>query len=253
MPEPKSQTPDGAQNGPQSGPESDPNAIKDRLLDAALVHVPFDGWSEATLRAAATDTGVDQALARALFPRAGVDLAMAYHRRGDAILAARLAAEELGHLRIRDRIATAIRYRIEAIEDREAVRRGATLFALPQHAADGARAVWGTADRIWTAMGDTSNDLNWYTKRTLLAGVYGSSVLFWLGDDSAGHQATWNFVDRRIEDVMRFEKLKASVNRSPLLRPLMIGPNWLARQVRAPKRTPPADLPGVWNGQPQEQ
>lgn len=103
----------------------------DRVLDAALNHVPFDGWSDDSLRAAARDVGLDVAHAKALFPRGGVDLALAYHRRGDGQMLARLAETDLQQLRFRDRIATAVRLRIEACEDRELVRRGTTLFALP--------------------------------------------------------------------------------------------------------------------------
>ena len=88
------------------------------------------------------------------------------------------------------------------IADREAVRRAAALFALPLYAADGARAVWHTADTIWTALGDTSDDINWYSKRATLSAVYGAVVLYWLGDDSQDHQASWEFLDRRIDDVM---------------------------------------------------
>ncbi|MFC3085259.1 COQ9 family protein [Tabrizicola soli] len=216
--------------------------IKDRLLDAALSHVPFDGWSDRTLRAAATETGVDPGLTRALFPRGGVDLALAYHARGDAAMVAQLAATDLSALRFRDRIAHAVHTRIE-LADRELVRRGSTLFSLPQHAADGARAIWSTADRIWTALGDTSQDLNWYTKRATLSAVYGATVLFWLGDDSSDHQATWEFLDRRIEGVMRFEKLKADFRENPLGKKLFSGPFKVMEHIRAPK--PPTTLPGL--------
>jgi ubiquinone biosynthesis protein COQ9 len=214
---------------------------KDRVLDAALAHVPFDGWSDRTLRAAAAGAGVDLALARALFPRGGVDLALAYHARGDAEMATKLSAMDLTAQRFRDRIATAIRTRLD-LADRELVRRGTTLFSLPQHAADGARAIWSTADRIWTALGDTSQDLNWYTKRATLSGVYGATVLYWLGDESSDHQSTWEFLDRRIDEVMQIEKLKASLKENPLGKALMAGPMQLFQKVRAPKL--PDDLPG---------
>ncbi|MBM9593276.1 COQ9 family protein [Roseitranquillus sediminis] len=218
--------------------------VRDRLLDAALVHVPFDGWSETTFRAACRDAGIDRDRARLAFPRGSVDLALAFHRRGDAAMVARLKSEDLGHLRFRDKIAAAVRYRIEAVEDREAVRRGTTLFALPQYAADGARAIWNTADAIWTALGDTSEDANWYTKRATLSGVYGSTVLYWLGDDSLNHQDTWGFLDRRIDDVMSFEKMKGSINDNSALRPLMAVPNWLMSRIRAPSAARRDDLPG---------
>ena len=132
--------------------------ITEKLLDAALSHVPFDGWSETTMRAAIVDTGIDPTVARALFPRGAVDLALAYHRRGDALMEQAMAQADLGTMRYRDRVAFAVRKRLEAVEDREVVRRGTTLFSLPLYAADGARAIWGTADRIWTALGDTSDD-----------------------------------------------------------------------------------------------
>lgn len=223
---------------------ADSSTDTDRLLDAALLHVPFDGWSEAAFRAAVADTGMDMAAARALCPRGAVDLALAFHARGDAAMLKRLDEADLGGLRFRDKIAAMVRFRIEAIEDREAVRRAAALFALPHLAADGARAVWGTCDKIWTALGDTSEDVNWYTKRATLSGVYSSTLLFWLGDDSPGHQATWAFLDRRIDNVMQFEKLKAQARGNPLLKPLLAGPDWLAGQIRAPKGRA-EDLPGT--------
>ena len=208
-----------------------------RLLDAALMHVPFDGWTETTFRAAIADSGVDTKLARALYPRGGIDLAIAFHRRGDAEMCRRLLETDLSALRFRDRIATAVRYRLEAVEDKEAVRRGTTLFALPLHAAEGARLIWGTADAIWTTLGDTSTDLNWYTKRATLSGVYSATVLFWLGDDSLGHQATWDFLDRRIEDVMRFEQVKAKVKDNPLAKALTAGPLKFMEHLRKPGQT----------------
>jgi ubiquinone biosynthesis protein COQ9 len=232
------------------------NAMSDQtqtLLDAALLHVPFDGWSDDALKAAASDAGIDLATARASFPRGGVDLALAYHRRGDVLMAAQLAPQDLSHLRFRDRIALAVRARIEAAEDRELVRRGTTLFALPPYAPDGARAIWGTADLIWTTLGDTSTDYNWYTKRATLAAVYSSTVLYWLGDDSPNAQATWNFLDRRIDGVMQFERVKGAVEKNPLLRAAFAGPRAVLSCLKAPARAPQTDLPGYVSPPPTQQ
>ena len=220
--------------------------LKDQLIDAALEHVVFDGWTDTTFEAAVEDSGIDRATAEALFPRRGTDLAMAFHKRGDAAMVTRLKQEDLISMRFRDRVAAGVRFRLEAVEaEKEAVRRGSTLFALPQNAAFGAKLVWGTADAIWSALGDTSTDHNWYTKRATLSAVYGSTVLFWLGDSSDDHMETWNFLDRRIENVMQFEKVKAQVNSHPVASRLMTGPNWLLSKLRAPVQMPNADLPGV--------
>jgi ubiquinone biosynthesis protein COQ9 len=225
------------------------NTQKDALLDAALNHVAFDGWSDATLNAAALDLGIELSEAKAHYPRGALDLAIAFHKRGDAEMTDRLKRENLLSLRFRDRIAAGVRYRLEAVEaHKEAVRRGSTLFALPQNTPEGAKLIWGTCDAIWTALGDASEDVNWYTKRATLSGVYGSTVLFWLGDTSDNHQATWDFLDRRIDNVMQFEKVKAQINANPLASKLLIGPNWLMSKIRKPMTMPDADLPGYFRG-----
>lgn len=219
--------------------------IKAKLLDSILDHVPFDGWSEASFRAACSTGEIDLTLARAVCPRGAIDLAVAYHVQGDEDMLRRMREDGLPE-RYRDKVAAAVRFRIEVIGDKEAVRRGTTLFALPMYAADGAKLVWGTADAIWTALGDTSDDVNWYTKRATLSGVYSATVLYWLGDDSTDGQATWDFLDRRIEDVMRIEKLKSQVRDNKLLSSLFAGPNWVLGQIKAPTRMPNVDLPGSW-------
>ena len=223
---------------------------KDALLDAALMHVPFDGWSETTFKMATQDAGIDVAMARAVCPRGAVDLALAYHDRGDAVMVARLQSDALPD-RFSDKIAAGVRFRIEAVTDKEAVRRGTTLFALPMHAADGAKAIWGTADKIWSTLGDTSQDVNWYTKRATLAGVYSATILYWLGDDSVDNQATWEFLDRRIADVMRIEKVKAQVRDNKVLSGLLAGPNWVLGQIKAPSRMSNPDMPGTWGSRPE--
>ena len=92
------------------------------------------------------------------------------------------------------------------------------------------------------ALGDTSEDINWYSKRASLSAVYGATVLYWLGDDSTGHEATWDFLDRRIENVMQFEKAKAAFMANPLGKALISGPFKVLERIRAPRL--PEDLPG---------
>ena len=220
----------------------------DTLLDAALNHVAFDGWSPATFSAAARDVGVTGAEAKVLAPRGAGDLAVAYHRRGDRAMIERLRHADLSGMRFRDKVATALRYRIEAMSDREAVRRATALFALPNHAAEGARLVWETADHVWTALGDKSDDLNWYSKRATLSAVWASTVLYWLGDDSAGQADTLAFVDRRIEDVMRIEKVKGQLRENSLTKPFMDLQSKLFSKVRMPDMSHLNDLPGRWQG-----
>lgn len=213
------------------------------LVYAALPHVAFEGWSQAALMQAAADSGLTLAQAQALVPRGGVDLALAYHRLGDQQMVAALAAQDLQALRFRDRVTLAVRLRLQDA-DAEAVRRGTALLSLPLYAAEGARALWGTADAIWVALGDRSTDVNWYSKRATLSAVYAATVLYWLGDDSPDHAATWEFLDRRIANVMAFEKAKAAFNANPLGKALMTGPLAFFDRIRAPSAA--QDLPGYY-------
>ena len=121
--------------------------LKDNLLEAATHHVPFDGWSDATLLAAAEDCGLTEADARAIYPRGALDLALAYHRAGDAKMVERLNAEDLSEMRFRDKIAAGVRFRLE-VADKELVRKGMAFFAMPQNASDGAAALWHTAHPV---------------------------------------------------------------------------------------------------------
>ncbi|MGR3661380.1 MAG: COQ9 family protein [Paracoccaceae bacterium] len=220
--------------------------LKDKLLNAALENVVFDGWGVATFDAAVQAVGIDTELAKAVFPRGAVDMAAAYHKRGDAEMLDRMAVADLGAMRYSERVAAGVRFRLEAIENKEVVRRGMTLFAMPQHAGEGAQLVWGTADAIWNKLGDTSDDINWYSKRAILSGVYGSTLLFWLGDTSDGYAATWAFLERRIGNVMQIEKLKSQVRGNPVLSKLFTIPNALLKNVKAPSKDRRSDLPGHW-------
>lgn len=214
---------------------------KRAVISAAVPHVLFDGWSDTTLTAAITDSGVAADLARLAFPRGPLDLALGYHYQGDAEMRAAMEALDLEAMRYSDRVAKAISLRL-ALADKEAVRRGVALFALPQNAGDGARALWHTADAIWESLGDTSRDHNWYTKRMTLSAVYSACVLYWLGDESKDGADTEAFIARRIANVMSFEKAKAKFRSSPFGKPFAASFGKVFNEVKAPEA--PDDLPG---------
>ena len=202
---------------------------RDRLAEAALLHVPFDGMNLAALRAGARDIGLSGDVAGAFFPGGGADLAAWIHRRGDARLAEWMQSAPAG--RISERIADAIRQRLE-FADVELVRAASAVLALPANQPLAARLMWETADTIWNGLGDSSRDVNWYSKRATLSTVYAACVLYWLGDLSEDHAETRDFIDRRIDGVMQFEKLKAQVRKLPGVAMLTdIATGW----IRAPK------------------
>ena len=185
--------------------------IREKLLVSAVEHVPVDGGSQTSLRRAAEENGVSEGLAELAFPTIR-DLVIYYVNQIDTNMVAALTEHSLADMRIRDRITLAVRSRIEALVTyREAERRALAYMSLPQNAATSAKCLSKTVDLMWRAIGDTSTDFSFYTKRATLAGVYGATLLYWMSDLSEDYEDTWAFLDRRIDDVMKIEKAKAKM------------------------------------------
>lgn len=210
-----------------------PHAVAERIVFAALSHVPFDGWTSQALRRGAADEGVAPAIADLAFPGGGAEAIEIWSAACDRHMAERIAATaDWETRRIRARVAAAVRLRLEALGgEREAVRRALTFLALPQHTALAMKLLYRTVDEIWYACGDRATDFNFYTKRALLAGVYSSTLLCWLDDTTESHAETWAFLDRRIDNVMQVPKLTARLKRRPRLKGRAVDPGRFARRV----------------------
>jgi ubiquinone biosynthesis protein COQ9 len=188
----------------------DDNARRDALLMALLRDVPFDGWSGGVIAAAGGRVGIDAGEAATLFPGGARNPVAAFSRWADRAMLAALADQDLAAMKVRERIAAAVRARLAALEPhREAVRRALTVLALPHNAPLSLRLLYETVDRMWYAAGDTATDFNFYTKRGLLAGVYAATTLYWLDDRSPDAADTHAFLDRRLADVMAIPRYGA--------------------------------------------
>ena len=187
---------------------------KRALLEAMLPHVPFDGWTARSLALAVRDTGLDNGVALRAFPGGAADLLDFWVSETDAAMLRVLEGRDLAAMKVRERVRLAVMTRLELVAPhREAVRRALALEALPQHAPRALKQLYRTVDAIWYAAGDTATDYNFYTKRLLLAGVYGATLLHWLDDKSENFAGTAAFLDRRLADVMRIEKAKGKLAR----------------------------------------
>ena len=193
----------------------DRDAQREALLKATLPHAPFDGWTRTAFLAGARDAGIEPALADNAFPGGMAELLDFYHRQADVEMVRALEAHaDLATLKTREKVALAIRLRLEAnAGHREAIRQALSFLALPANAPLGAKCLYRTVDAVWYAAGDKATDFSFYTKRGLLAGVYSATVLYWLNDKSDGFAETWTFLDRRIADVMKIYELRARLDR----------------------------------------
>jgi len=195
-------------------------AIRLKLALAVGENAAFDGWSTKAVDSAAEQFGIDPAQARLAFPKQPAQMVDAYIQGVDAAMEAHFTPDRVAAMKVRDRIRALIWFRLETMAPaREAVRTGLSILAMPQNLALGAKIGWRSADLMWRIAGDTATDYNHYTKRLILSGVYGSTLLAWLDDRSEGWMETGAFLDRRLAGVMRFEKWKAAWRGNDLRRP----------------------------------
>jgi ubiquinone biosynthesis protein COQ9 len=183
------------------------------LLDEALKLAPIHGWTRRTTTLAGKALGMSPGETELLLPRGPMDLAALLSRRHDARALAALAEVHPSNLKVRERIRRAVEARLDAAAaDEPATRRWMGCLALPQNLALGGKLAWESADVLWRWAGDAATDENHYTKRTLLAGILTGAMAIRM---SSGRKEALDFVDRRIEDVMSFEKWKATTRFRP--------------------------------------
>jgi ubiquinone biosynthesis protein COQ9 len=184
--------------------------LRRRLALAVGENAVFDGWTRRAVDSAAAQLGVDPVQARLAMPKDQTGMIDCYTREVDRALEAWFTPKRLEGMKIREKIRSLIWHRLEIMEPaREAVRRALAILAMPQNVPLALRIGWRTTNLMWRIAGDTSTDFNHYTKRMTLGAVYASTLLAWLDDQSDGGQETAAFLDRRIGDVMKFEKWKA--------------------------------------------
>ena len=191
-------------------PESPLEQLRRQLALAVGENAVFDGWGRKAVEAAAKQLDVDRAKALLAMPKDRAALIDLYTQAVDRAMEARFAPGELAAMKIRERIRALVWSRLEIMGPaREAVRSALAILAMPQNLPLALRISWRSADLMWRLAGDTSTDVNHYTKRMTLGAVYASTLLAWLDDQSEGWSDSAAFLDRRIDDVMKFEKWKA--------------------------------------------
>jgi len=193
----------------------DDAVLKAAIVDAALPHVPFDGFTDKVLELAAKEADADKETLARLFPDGAQSLIEACSHFADDEMEKLLAKMDLKAMKVRERISAAVLARLEVLRpQKEAARRAAAFLSLPPHIPLATKLLYRTVDIMWRAAGDTSTDFNFYTKRGILAGVYSATLVRWFNDTSEDESATREFLAARIDNVMTFEKFKAEAKQT---------------------------------------
>ncbi len=185
---------------------------KDTLIDSAIRHIIFDGFSEQALLLAAEENNIPEAYALSLFPETEPDMIAWHSMLADTrMLQEYTENHDHDNLRIHERIKTLIMIRFsQNAPDREAIRIAMRKLLYPHNSALSIRLLSRTCDNVWNAAGDTSTDWNFYSKRSLLGAVYSSTLPIWLDDESENLEATEAFLLRRLKNVLDFGKMTSN-------------------------------------------
>ena len=185
------------------------NKKKVEVLNFAADLATVDGWSDKTLFAAATKADISSKEAKVLFPRAGIDLARFYHQYQDQIFFKEFLQIDISNFSHFEKVEIAMKMRFRAMaKNKEGLRKGMAIFAMPMYQIEGINLVWSTCDLIWFNIKDKSAGFSWYSKRITLVSIYLSTLLFFLGDHSSDSRETESFISRRLEDVKKLGILK---------------------------------------------
>ena len=225
--------------------DADLRPVRDRLLEAALPHVAFDGWTDALMDQAARDAGVDAATLYRAFPRGVPEVLDHFCDWLDRAMVAELAEYDLAAMRLSERVRLAVLTRLTvATPWREAVRRAMAHLARPSNGPLALKCIHRTVDEIWFQAGDTAADFSWYTKRATLAWVYVTTLMAWLDDGTDDLSETAAFLDRRLADIMQIPKIRGRAERIVGRFPDPLALLRALRQGRRPR------FPGCGRGRP---
>ena len=187
---------------------------REDILDRALSHIVIDGWSWRALDAAAKDLEMDKCTLNRAFPNGPRDLVIYFNETADEMMLKELNRLDIESMPVRKRISTAVKVRLQQNACyQEALRKLLSYLAMPGNVMLGVKCCYRTVDTIWYMAGDVSTDFNYYSKRGLLAGIYTSTIFYWLADQSDLFEDTWTFLDRRISEVLKIPSFHSALSK----------------------------------------
>ena len=111
------------------------------------------------------------------------------------------------HERIREIILLKLK---NSAKDKNLVKRTFFTLMLPQHFNIATSSLYRTIDHIWYIAGDNSTDFNFYTKRLILAGIYSSTIFYWLNGDKTFEQIK-DFLNNQLKQISKIPKIKEQI------------------------------------------
>jgi ubiquinone biosynthesis protein COQ9 len=178
--------------------------LRKQLFDEIIKNVPFDGWSKEALRNASAALSLEPDYAEHLFADGIIEVVQMLITELDKEMLTRYHAKDRSEFGITKKVKEALKIRFQIMAERKLLFHQTIMYlTLPWNTPKAIKFAWNTADLIWhDVVGDNSLDFNYYSKRSLLSGVYAASLLYFISDNSIKHEDTFDFIDRKINDVV---------------------------------------------------
>ncbi|XP_062997436.1 ubiquinone biosynthesis protein COQ9, mitochondrial isoform X2 [Elgaria multicarinata webbii] len=197
------------QGGEESEGYESEEQLQHRILTAALEFVPTHGWTADAIAEGAKSLGLSVAAA-GLFHNDGSELILHFVSQCNSKLSELLEEQhklvQLGQAEkkktdefLKDALEARLRMLIPYIEKWP---QAISLLLLPHNIPASLNLLTSMVDDMWHYAGDQSTDINWYTRRAVLAGIYNTTELVMIQDSSSDFEETWSFLQSRLADAM---------------------------------------------------
>ncbi|EPY51460.1 ubiquinone biosynthesis protein Coq9 [Schizosaccharomyces cryophilus OY26] len=183
---------------------------KAQILKHALEHVPQLGFSEKAITIGGRSLGYSN-LPKALFPSGPMDLISYF------LLQQRYALrEQKSHLTIlpstTEKVTHLIWSRLQANRDiLEHLPHMIATCVTPSNLPSSVKSLAYLSDEILYLAQDKSADFHWYTKRAAVSAIYSASELFMTKDNSPNFQATYDFVQHRVQHAKALNNIREDI------------------------------------------
>ena len=188
------------------------NDYKIDLMTRMLNHVPDLGWTwealyKAALRSRKNKNPTEEEL-QTLFDRKVSNIIGIFNEQLDEEMYEIYNAKGNKSLGVTETIRDLILCRLKASQNYKSIVKSSLFFmAQPRNTYDALTQLMKTSDKIWTLAGDSSTGRTFYSKRLILAGVYSSTLAYWLAYETRSIDESEDFLDRRLDDVKNIGKI----------------------------------------------
>ena len=197
----------------ETNEDDEDEQIRESILSASLKFVPGYGWTKHAVEAGTESLGYPTVTAGVI---SDPDISLIhYHYRVSNEKLIKLMKKEMEEQKASGQEVKVTKFLKKSIEQRLIMNvpymsRWAEALAImtyPQNAPNSLTLGLELVDSMWHVGGDTNVDMSWYSKRLILLGIYKTTELAMMQDQSDGYLDTWAFLDRRFDDSKNLQEL----------------------------------------------